>query len=70
MGRRASSIACQFPPAPVVLFAIGIKYAFDVPVQRPHDANPREHRRSARRRDQDQGFRCSLPFRRRVLSLR
>src|SRR2546421_12234276 len=33
-----------------------------VAVQRPHDADPREHRRSAQFRDQDQGLDRGLPF--------
>jgi len=33
-----------------------------------HDADPRERRRSAERRDQDQRFHCGLPFRGLVLS--
>jgi hypothetical protein len=41
-----------------------------VTVQCLHDADARKHRRSAVRRDQDQGFHGRLPFRRRVLSLR
>jgi len=39
-------------------------------VQRPQHANPREHRQSARRRDQDQGLHCCLPLRGLVLCLR
>jgi hypothetical protein len=31
-------------------------------VQRPHDADPRQHRRAARCCDQDQGFHGRLPF--------
>jgi hypothetical protein len=51
------------------VFAIKIKLA-DVPaVQRPHDANPREHHRPAKRCDQDQGFHCCLPFCGLVLSV-
>jgi hypothetical protein len=42
----------------------------DVPVQCPHDADARKHRRTVERRDQDQGFHCSLPFRRCVFDLR
>jgi hypothetical protein len=34
-----------------------------VTVQRPHDADARKHRRSARRRDQDQRLHCCLPLR-------
>jgi hypothetical protein len=46
-----------------VIFPVGIEHAFDVPVQRPHDADPRKHRRPARRRNQDQRFHGRLPFR-------
>jgi hypothetical protein len=51
------------------VLSIGIKLADDVPVQCPHDANPREHRRPAQRRDQDQGLHRRLPFRGFVLDL-
>jgi hypothetical protein len=44
-------------------FTRRVKPSLDMPVQRPHDANPREHRRAARRRHQDQGIYCVLPFR-------
>jgi hypothetical protein len=36
------------------VFAIGIEHALDVAVQRSHDTDPREHRRAAGRRRQDQ----------------
>jgi hypothetical protein len=49
--------------APMRVFAIGIKVAGDVPFQCPHDADPREHRRPAVRRDQHQDVHCCLPFR-------
>ena len=35
---------------------VRIELANAVAVQRLHDTDPREHRRAARRRDQDQGF--------------
>jgi hypothetical protein len=54
----------------MVVFPIGIKLADDLPVQRPHDANPRKHRRAAGRRDQDQGLHCRLPVRGFVLGFR
>jgi hypothetical protein len=38
-------------------------------IQRPHHADAREHRRSARRRHQDQGFHGRLPLRGLVLGL-
>jgi hypothetical protein len=37
------------------------EHARDVTVQRSHDADPREHRRPAQRRDQDQPKHRSLP---------
>jgi hypothetical protein len=55
---------------PMMFFAVRIEHAFNTAVQCPHDANPREHRRSARCRDQDQGFHRSLPFLGFVLGLR
>jgi hypothetical protein len=51
------------------LFAIGIEYPFLVPVQRPHKADPRQHRRSAARCDEHRGFHRVLPFRRGMLGL-
>jgi hypothetical protein len=47
----------------MMLFASWIKHPFNVTVQCPHDADAREHRRPAQRRDQHQGFDCGLPFR-------
>jgi hypothetical protein len=49
----ASSIAHQLPPAPMMLFAVGIERALDVAILPPHDANARNHRRAAVRRDQE-----------------
>jgi hypothetical protein len=40
----------QLPLSPMRVFAIRIKYALDVTIQRRHDPNPREHRRPSRRR--------------------
>ncbi len=37
--------------------------ALDVAVQGSHDADARKHRRTARRRGQDQRFHGGLPFR-------
>ncbi len=54
----------------MMVFPIRIKHVFNVAVQRPHDADAREHRRSARRRDQDQGLHCCLPFPGLVFDLR
>jgi hypothetical protein len=64
------SIPCQFPPTPMMVFAIGIEDTLDVSVQRSHNADPREHRRAARCRDQDQRFHGCLPFRGLMLGLR
>jgi hypothetical protein len=47
-----------------------IEHGINVTVQRLHDADAREHRWAAVRRDQDQGFHRRLPLRRRVLRLR
>jgi hypothetical protein len=54
----------------MMVFPIWIELANVAAVQCSHDANPRKHRWAARRRDQDQGFHCSLPFRGRMLGLR
>jgi hypothetical protein len=44
------------------LFSRRAKRSEHVTVQRPHDANPRHHRRAARgHREQDQGLDRSLP---------
>jgi hypothetical protein len=39
-----------------------VKQPLDMTVKRPHDADPRKHRRAARSRDQDQGLHRRLPF--------
>jgi hypothetical protein len=54
----------------MMVFAVRIEDVLDATVQRPHDADPRKHRRPAKCRDQDQGFRRSLPLRSLMLSLR
>jgi hypothetical protein len=41
-------------------FAIGIERSFDVPVQCPHHADPREHHWAAERCDHDQGFHSAV----------
>jgi hypothetical protein len=47
----------------MVGLAVWIELANVVPVQRPHDADPREHRRAAVAfGDEDQGFHRGLPF--------
>ncbi len=53
---QRSSIPRQLPASPMMVPSIRIKLANVAAVQRPHDADARKHRRSARRRDQDQGF--------------
>src|SRR5258706_4961316 len=60
----------ELPAAPMMLFAIWIKHVLNVAVQCSHDADPREHRRPARCRDQDQSLHCRLPLRGLVLGLR
>jgi hypothetical protein len=44
------------------IFAIGIEHPFDVTIQRPHDADPRHHRRTAAAA-QHQRLDRGLPFR-------
>ena len=44
------------------VFAPGIKLPNVAAVQRPHDADARKRRRSARRRDQNQRFHGRLPL--------
>jgi hypothetical protein len=52
------------------ILAIGIEHPLDVPVQGPHDADARKHRRPAERHHQDQGFHRCLPLSGRVLGFR
>ena len=47
-----------------------IKHPLDVPVQRPHDADPRKHRGPTALGDEDQRLHRGLPFRRVVLGFR
>jgi hypothetical protein len=54
----------------MMIFARRIERPLDVPVQCPHDADPREHRWAAERRHKDQGFHGRLPFRGFVLRFR
>src|SRR5258705_11551943 len=51
-------------------FPIRIKLANEATVQGSHDADARKQRWPARRRDQDQRFRCRLPLLGLVLGLR
>jgi hypothetical protein len=52
------------------VFAIGIELTDDMPVQRPHYADPRQHRGTAPGRDKHQGLHRRLPFRRGMLGFR
>jgi hypothetical protein len=63
-----SSVPLQLPLAPVRFFAVG-EDALDVPVERPHDADPRQHRRPATCRDEYEGLHRGLPLWRLVLGL-
>ncbi len=69
ISRLFSSVPRQLPLSPMMFLARGIKLPNVVAVQCPHDADAREHRWPARRRDQDQGFHRGLPFLRVVLGL-
>jgi hypothetical protein len=40
----ASSIPSQLPPSPMRVFLAGIERLFYLPISRPHDADPGEHR--------------------------
>jgi hypothetical protein len=53
----------------MMIFAIGVEHAFNLAVQRPHDADARHHRRAVLLGDQDQTFHCCLPFRHLVFGL-
>jgi hypothetical protein len=46
----------------MMIFAIRIEHAPDVPVQCPHDADASKHRRAAVLCDQEQHFDRGLPF--------
>ena len=65
-----SSIPRQLAATSMRIFARWVERLLNVSVQRPHDADPREHRRAARRRDQDQRFHRRLPFGGLMLRLR
>jgi hypothetical protein len=54
----------------MMLFASWIKHPFNVPVQRPRHADPREHRQAAEIHHKQQAFHCRLPFRGGMLGLR
>jgi hypothetical protein len=42
-----SFVPLQFPPSPMMVFAIRVELTHDVPVQCAHDADPGQHRRAA-----------------------
>jgi hypothetical protein len=65
----ASLIPLQLPLAPMGLFPPRSEHTLLVPVQRPHDADPGEHRRAAAR-NKHQCLHRGLPFRRHVLGSR
>jgi hypothetical protein len=46
----------------VRVLTIGIEYSLDVPIQRPHDADARKHRRAVIVDDQEHRFDRGLPF--------
>ena len=56
-----SFVPSQLPFSPMRSFAIRVELTHDVPVQRPHDANPRKHRRPAIFRREDQHLDRDLP---------
>lgn len=47
----------------MMTFAVGVEIPNVVPIERPHDADAREHGRAAKLRDQEQRFHCGLPRR-------
>ena len=53
----------------MMVLARRIELPLEMTIQGPHDTDPRKHRWSARRRDQDQGLHSCLPFLRRVIGL-
>jgi hypothetical protein len=65
-----SSIPRQLATAPVRVFPVGVEHALGVAVQGSHDADAREHRRAAARRNEDQRRHCRLPLWSHVLCLR
>jgi hypothetical protein len=60
--RRSLLISLQLPLAPMGLFPLGLELTQDMTVQRPHDSDPRHHRGTASRNQQQYFDRC-LPFR-------
>jgi hypothetical protein len=56
------SAALQLPTTPMRVFARRIEHSLDIPVQRPHDADPRKHRRAAECHHQDQRLHGGLPL--------
>jgi hypothetical protein len=58
------------PPPPMMIFPVGIELPNVVTIQRPHDSDPGEHRRTAKFCDQEQRFHRGLPWRCVVFRLR
>jgi len=58
-----SLIPRQFTASPMLVFPRRVEHAFDVAVQRSHDANSRKHRWPSQFRDQHQALNRGLPFR-------
>jgi hypothetical protein len=54
----------------MMIFAIGVEYPLDVPVQRPHDADAREHRRAVLFRLPGSGIHRGLPLWHAVIGFR
>jgi hypothetical protein len=65
-----SQVSLELTASPMLVLPRRVEHALNVAIQCPHDTDAREHCRTAVRRDQDQGFHCSLPFRRCVIDLR
>jgi hypothetical protein len=59
-----SSVPRQLAASPVFFLARSFEHPIDVRIERPHHAFAREHRGTAVRHHQHQGFDCRLPFRR------
>jgi hypothetical protein len=62
-------VPLELPLSPTRVLAIGIEYARIVAVDRPHDADARQHRGSGPGCDEHQSFHGVLPFRRAMLGL-
>src|SRR5258705_13546686 len=60
--QRTSFVSLQLPATPMMVLPVRVKLPNVAAVQCSHDADAREHRRTARCRDKDQGFHGYLPF--------